>query len=219
MPRRYTAVILDVDGTLVDSNALHALSWAEVLARHGHDVPYTRIRPLIGMGGDKLVPSAVGRDLPEREVERIGDDRSALFAERYLPRVRALRGARALVTELRNRGYAIAIASSARDEELRPLLAVAGVADLIGVTTSSDDADRSKPDPDIVAAAVRRLGRPPRDCVMIGDTPYDIEAARRAGVDVIAVRAGGWRDPDLHGALAIVDDPADLLANLHLLDA
>lgn len=218
MARRYTAVIFDVDGTLVDSNDLHALSWVDALARHGIDVTWTRVRPLIGMGADKLIPAAAGRELSEREVARIGDDRAALFKERYLPRVRPLRGARALVAQLRALGYAIAIASSAREDELRPLLEIAGVVDLVDVETSSDDADRSKPDPDIVTAAVRRLARAPRDCVMVGDTPYDVAAARRAGVDTIAVRAGGWRDAELHGAIAVVDDPADLLANLGILD-
>ena len=207
----YRAVILDVDGTLVDSNDLHARAWLEVLGEAGHRPRLEDVRRLIGMGGDKLVAAVTGWPEDDPRTSAIGDRRSEVFRTRYLPEVRAFPGARALVERARDLGYRVAVGSSAREEELGPLLEIAGVTDLVETATSSDDAERSKPDPDIVVAAVRRLGLPAGACVMVGDTPYDLEAAQRAGVDLIAVRCGGWRDEDLRGAIAIYDGPADLL--------
>ena len=134
-----------------------------------------------------------------------------LFAER-LPRLQPTRGARALVAHLRERGKTMVVATSAGSEEMHAILRQAGVADLIARRTSSDDAEESKPDPDIVLAALRRAGAAPDATVMIGDTPYDIEAARRAKIDAMALRCGGyWPDGSLGGALAILDDPEALL--------
>jgi HAD superfamily hydrolase (TIGR01509 family) len=207
-------VILDVDGTLVDSNDAHARAWAEALAEHGISVPLERLRKAIGMGGDKILPALCGLKEDSPAGAAISKRRQEIFKERYLPSLRPTRGAEALLRRLRERGLRLQVASSAKPDELRGLLRVCGAEGLIGGKTSSDDAERSKPDPDIVRAALDDLALPPAQVVMLGDTPYDVEAARRAGVRIIALRCGGWGDPDLAGAAAVYEDPADLLARL-----
>jgi HAD superfamily hydrolase (TIGR01509 family) len=209
---RPRGVILDVDGTLVDSNDAHARAWVVALAEHGIDVPFDTVRRAIGMGGDKLLPAVAGIEKDSDEGKSISARRAALFKERELPHLRPTPGAADLVARLRRDGFTTTVASSAEKDELDALLRVAGAEALIEAKTSSDDADRSKPDPDIVAAALEKSGVPAAETVMIGDTPYDIEAGARAGVRVIAVRCGGWDDADLAGAVAIYDDPAALLA-------
>ncbi len=211
--RHLKAILLDVDGTLLDSNDAHARSWVEALRHHGHDVPLARVRELIGKGGDKLLAESVGIDDDSDEGERIGDARKRVFAEEWLPRLKPTRGARALLERFRDDGLALVVATSAGGDELEGLLRQAGVDDLIEDASSSQDAGRSKPDPDIVHAALAKAGVDPRRAWMLGDTPYDIEAARAAGVETIALRCGGWwPDAALAGAIAIHDDPAALLA-------
>jgi len=210
----YRGVIFDVDGTLVDSNEAHARAWAEAFERSGHAVPYERMRSLVGMGGDKLIPAASGLAADSPEGKAIADARRAIFAERYLPGIRPFPGARDLVQALVSRGFKIAVASSAEEDELEPLLRIAGVHDLIERKTSGDDAKRSKPDPDIVAVALGRLRCASDEAVMIGDTPYDVHAANRAGVACVAFRCGGWNDEALSGAVAIYDGPWSLLSQL-----
>lgn len=203
-------VIFDVDGTLIDSNAAHAETWAQALTEHGYPRDAAHIRPLIGMGSDKLLPT-LGLEDGSPQARTIAQRKKQLFSGR-LPQLRPTRGARDLVAHLRDRGKTIVIATSADDEEMDALLLQAGVAELISRRTSSDDAAHSKPDPDIVLAALRRSGTSPGKAVMVGDTPYDVEAARRAGIRVIALRSGGhWSDRELGNALAIFDDPAELL--------
>jgi HAD superfamily hydrolase (TIGR01509 family) len=209
-----TAVIFDIDGTLVDSNDAHAKAWVDAFAEAGRQVPFDRVRPLIGMGGDKLIPTVSDIDPDSSEGHRLSARRSEIFRDRYLPAVRALAGAGALARELLARGVTLAIATSAKSHEVDALLALTGAADVFDHKASSDDADRSKPDPDIVAAALERLGRPPREVLMLGDTPYDLEAARRAGVAFVAFRSGGWSDGDFEGALAVFEGPGDLLAHV-----
>jgi HAD superfamily hydrolase (TIGR01509 family) len=207
----FSAIAFDVDGTLIDSNGAHANAWARALTEHGFPHEPAAIRALIGMGSDKLLPRVAGLDVDSPRGQAILARKKALFDEQ-LPRLRPTRGARALVAFLRERGRSLVVATSADEQEMDAILAQAGVADLIPRRTSSDDADRSKPDPDIVRAALARAKAEPRDAVMIGDTPYDVEAARRAGVDAIALRSGGhWTDADLSGAIAIYDDPQHLL--------
>lgn len=205
------AAIFDVDGTLVDSNDAHAAAWADVLNEFGMPRDPAEIRRLIGMGGDKLLPAVAGLSAESERGQEIVARRSRHFHERYLPKLRAFPGARALVERMVEDGVRLAIASSAREDELAALLDVAGVADLIRRRTSSDDVDASKPDPDAVKAALERLGVPPAAAIMIGDTPYDVAAAAGARVASVAVRCGGWNDRDLAGARAIFDGPADLL--------
>jgi phosphoglycolate phosphatase-like HAD superfamily hydrolase len=214
VPDRTTAlgVILDVDGTLVDSNDAHARAWVEALKEAGFDVPFERVRPLIGMGGDKLLPEVTGLPDEDRRAKRVVERRGEIFKTRYLPALRAFPRTSELLLGMREAGLKLAVASSAQPEELKSLLRIAGAEDLVAGASSADDAASSKPDPDVVHAALDRLGLEPVQVVMIGDTPYDVEAAARAGVRAIAFRCGGWDDERLRGAIAIYDGPADLLA-------
>jgi HAD superfamily hydrolase (TIGR01509 family) len=208
---RLRGVLLDVDGTLVDSNDAHARAWVEALGEAGFAIPFERVRPLIGMGGDKLLPLVSGLEDDDPRGKRIVERRMEIFLARELPTVRALPKARELLVHMKSRGLRLGVATSARDEELEPLLDRAAVADLFAARTSSSDADRSKPDPDIVQAALDALGCEREQVVMIGDTPYDVEAAGRAGLPAIAFRSGGWDDARLAAARAIYDGPWDLL--------
>jgi HAD superfamily hydrolase (TIGR01509 family) len=204
-------VLLDIDGTLIDSNDAHADSWHETLREFGRDIPAATVRPLIGMGGDKLLPRLLGVDADSEEGKAFSERRAAVFRERYVPRLRTTPGAKELVRRLRDAGLRLVVATSAKEEELEAMLAQVGLDDLLTQKTSSDDADRSKPDPDIVRAALSKGKLTPGEAIMLGDTPYDVEAARRAGVGCIALRCGGWDAPALGGALAVYDDPAHLL--------
>lgn len=209
----FHTMLLDIDGTLIDSNDAHARAWVESLRAHGYTIPFERIRPLIGMGGDKILPEVAGLDPESGEAERMGETRSRYFLEHELPALRPTRGARALLEHMRAEGLELVVATSANASDVQATLEQAGVADLIQAASTSDDAERSKPDPDIVRAALRKAGRPASHSAMLGDTPYDIEAATRVRVPIIALRSGGgWDDAALGGALAIYDDPADLLA-------
>jgi HAD superfamily hydrolase (TIGR01509 family) len=208
---RYRAVLLDIDGTLVDSNEAHVDAWVQALRENGYDIAADRIRGLIGMGGDNLLPAAVDLDKQSSRGEKIAARHGELFREQ-LPDIRPFPGVRQLLLRMKEEGLALAVASSAEPEEVKALLEVAGVADLIDREASAGDAESSKPDPDIVNAALARLDLRPREAVLLGDTPYDIAAARRAGVGTIAVRSGGFPDEELDGALALYDDAADLLA-------
>lgn len=205
-------VILDVDGTLVDSNDAHAKAWVEAFAEHGIRVSYEKVRTLIGMGSDKLMPKLSGIKADSPQGQEISKRRGEIFLKQFLSHLRPSSGARPLLHRMRDEGLRLVVASSAKKGELKPLLRICGVDEVIEDKTSSDDADRSKPDPDIVRAALDKLGLSPAEVIMLGDTPYDIEAAGRAGVRTVAVRCGGWGDDGLRGATAIYQDPADLLA-------
>lgn len=207
-------VILDVDGTLVDSNDAHAHAWVEAFAEFGIKVEFEKVRPLIGMGGDKLMPEVSRVEEESGRGKKISERRAEIFKEKYLPTLKAFPETKELLLRMKEDGLKLAVASSAKEDELKPLLEIAGAHDLVGEKTSSDDAENSKPDPDIVKAALDGLGYRPEEVFMLGDTPYDIEAAGRAGVKVIAVRCGGWDDDGLGGAVAVYDDPADLLDHL-----
>jgi HAD superfamily hydrolase (TIGR01509 family) len=204
--------LLDIDGTLIDSNDAHARAWVGAFARYGYVVPFEKVRPLIGKGGDKLIPELTGLDPDSDEATRISEARADLF-KRELPSLRPTPGARALLERMLAQGLELVVATSAKADEVTALLEQAGVADLIQAASSADDVGSSKPDPDIVRAALAKTGRHPSESVMLGDTPYDIQAATRARVPTIALRCGGWNDAALAGALAIYDDPADLLAH------
>jgi HAD superfamily hydrolase (TIGR01509 family) len=207
----YDTVLFDVDGTLIDTNAAHASAWTQALQHHGFSVRLEDVRRCIGMGGDKLLPAVAGIEEDSSVGKAAGREKTAIFHS-LLPALEPTQGARALVEHLTTRGIDLVIATSADAEELDALLTQAGVADLFPMRASKDDADESKPAPDIVEAALRRAHAAPERTVMIGDTPYDIEAAARAGIPCIALRSGGcWCDSELSGALAMFDDPVDLL--------
>lgn len=208
---RLSTVLFDVDGTLIDSNAAHADTWAQALSEHGVVCTAARVRPLIGMGGDKLLPAITSLEDDSPLGRAIATRKKELFAAR-LPHLAPTPGARALIVFLRATQLTIVVATSAGDEEMQALLRQAGVADLIPRRASKDDANQSKPDPDIVHAALAKADAVANRTLMIGDTPYDIEAAGRAGVETIALRCGGfWTDTDLRHAQMICHDPAHLL--------
>lgn len=205
------AVILDVDGTLIDSNDAHARSWVDAFAAHGITVAVNEVRRAIGMGGDKLMPAVSGLEEDSERGTAIREYRKRHFKAHYLPHLGPFDGVRELVERFRADGFTLVVASSAGDSELAPLLEQAGVADLLPTRTSSDDAEQSKPDPDIVKAALNEADCEPADAVMLGDTPYDVEAATRAGIRVVAVESGGWSRDELRGAAEVYADAADLL--------
>lgn len=205
-------VLLDVDGTLIDSNDAHAQSWCDTLAEFGRkDVRFEDVRPLIGMGGDKLLPQLLGVDAESEQGRAFARRRGEVFREHYVPHLRLTPGARELLERFRREGLRLTIATSAEKSELELMLRQVGLDDLIERKTSSDDVDNSKPDPDVVQAALRKSALPAESVLMLGDTPYDVEAAQRAGVGTVALLCGGWNADCLNGALAIYEDPADLV--------
>jgi len=211
---RPKAVLFDVDGTLVDSNDANARAWVAAFAEHGVTVDFAEVRWRVGMGGDKLMPEVSGVTEESATGSAIARRRAEIFLNELLPRLEPFRDAGRLVSVLKGRGHVVVAASSAKRHELESLLAVAGADLLMDEKTSSDDAESSKPDPDIVQAALKRAHASPAEALMIGDTPYDVEAAGRAEVAIIAFRCGGWADEDLKGAIAIYDGPWDLLERL-----
>jgi len=210
-PTKLRGVLLDVDGTLIDSNDAHASSWADTFREFGLDIPFERVRPLIGMGGDKLLPQLTGLDHESDRASLMTKRRKEIFNTMYLPTLRAFPGAHELLTRLKEDDLALIIATSAEKSELNKLLEQAGLEELVDRKTSSSDADRSKPDPDIIQAALERGKLEPGDALMLGDTPYDVEAATHAGVSTVALRCGGWSDHALSGAIAVYDDARTLL--------
>ena len=205
------AVLLDIDGTLLDSNDAHAQAWSDVFHEAGLEIGSETVRPLIGMGSDKLLPKLTGIEADSEEGKRLVERRKEIFLKEYLPVIRPFPKARDLLERLRDDGARLIVATSASDDELRGLLAALGAEWLIDDQTSSSDAKRSKPDPDIVRVAVDKAGVGPERCAMLGDTPYDVEAAARSRVRTVALRCGGHGDDELRGAAEIREDPADLL--------
>jgi HAD superfamily hydrolase (TIGR01509 family) len=204
--------LLDIDGTLLDSNDAHATAYVEALALEHLIVPFARVRPLIGMGSEKLLP-AIGIEPHSREAGRVGQRKKEIFARRYLPTLGPFPGARDLLLAMKARGLTLTVATSAQADELHGLLRAARIDDLIDAQATSSDASGSKPDPDIVQAAIARSNLDRDSLVMLGDTPYDVKAGVLAGVRVIALRTGEWSDTDLEGATHVFDDPSDLLAH------
>lgn len=206
--------ILDIDGTLVLSNDAQAQAWVEAFNAFGYGVTFEQVRPLIGMGGDHLVSQIVPAfDSEEGSGKAIADRRKELILSQYGEHLAAANGARELVLKMKESGLKLIAATSATSEELDVLLKAAHVEDLLPEATTIDDAEASKPSPDIVEAALQKAQMAPTNVVMLGDTPYDIESADKAGVKTIAFRCGGFSDEDLSGAIAIYNDPADLLAH------
>ena len=215
VPDEPIAVIFDIDGTLIDSVDFHAESWQRVLREFGHEFPFQQVRSQIGKGGDQLIPALLGR----REAERLGKEleerRKRIFVAEYLPRVRPFPGVRALFERLIEAGLSVGLASSAKGDELAEYKRIAMIDDLVpdGAATSSDDADRSKPHPDIFHASLAKLGVPARRAIAVGDTPYDAEAAGKAGIATVGVLCGGFPETDLRraGCAEVYRDPAEIL--------
>ncbi len=206
-------VIFDVDGTLVDSNAGHVQAWVEAFAEQGRDIPAEKLWPLVGMGGDTLIPEITGLPKDSPEAEELGKRHGEIFKKKYLPSVTPFPHVPELFQRIRDNGLKIVIATSSKQDEMEAMLEIAGVKALVEATSSASEAKNSKPDPDPLAVALKKADCSAEQAVMVGDTPYDIQSAGKVGVGTISLRCGGFRDTDLQGALAIFDDPADLLAH------
>lgn len=204
------AILFDIDGTLVDSTYHHAIAWQRAFDRHDVVIPLWRIHRTVGMGGDKLVAAVAG----EQVESELGDDLRDAWLQEYAklePEVAPLPGAADLVRRLAETGYRIALASSGDPDFAQAALDDLGVGDQVEVLTTSADAESSKPEPDLIGVTLDRLGDVDR-AVLVGDTPYDVESAARAGLGCIAVRSGGYGEAELTGAgaLLVVEGPADL---------
>ena len=209
------AVIFDVDGTLVDSVDLHARAWVDAFHDYGHEIAFKQVRDQIGKGGDQFMPVFLSEEELEEKGEELEKHRGRIFKERYLPQITAFPEVRALFERLLADGKRVALASSAKEDELEKYKEMARIEDLIDEQTSSEDAEKSKPHPDIFEAVMKRLGDVrPEDVVVVGDTPYDAEAARKAGLRTIGLLCGRWSEEALKhaGCVAVYKDPTDLLA-------
>jgi HAD superfamily hydrolase (TIGR01549 family) len=210
------AVIFDVDGTIVDSVDLHAQAWKVAFEKFGKTIPFHQVRRQIGKGSDQLLPIFFSKEELSRFGEELDDYRSDLFKKEYLPRVEAFPKVRELFQRIKKDGKQIVLASSAKADELEAYKKIARIEDLVESETSSDDADRSKPYPDIFQAALARLnGIASENAIVIGDTPYDAEAASKANLETVGLLCGGWTQEELQsaGCLAIYRDAEDLLLN------
>ncbi len=205
-------VILDVDGTLVLSNSAHAWAIVQAFAEQNIAVAYQQVRPLIGMGSELLIRSIKPElSLDQGAGKEIARRQGEIFLERFAPELVASPGARELVQYMKDQGMKLAIGSSASQKELETLLKIAGISDLVPIRTSASDVGTAKPSPQIVEVAMKKLELKPREVVMLGDTPFDIESAARSNVYTIAVTCGGWGRDQLARALAVYASPADLL--------
>ena len=195
------AAILDIDGTLVDTNYQHALAWFRALREHGELLPIWRIHRHIGMGGDHLVEALCGSEV---EAEK-GEDIRAVEKERYgelIGEVEPFAGARELIEELKERGHAVVLASSAKSDEVDHYLDLLDARELVDAWTDSSDVEATKPEPDLVHAAIEKAGG--GEAVMVGDSTWDCEAAGRAGIETIAVLTGGFSEAELREAGAVI---------------
>lgn len=206
------AILFDIDGTLVDSNDLHIRAWEEAFAREGHSFDRQTIHDQIGKGADTLVPTLLpGSD--DATAERLGDVHGEIFKSRYLAEARPFPGAHDLLARVHASGRQVVLASSASKEEVEHYLGLLDAKALVSATTSIDDVGTSKPAPDIFATALGKLpGIDAGEVLVVGDSPYDLEAAGKCGVGAVALRSGGFKDDALGGAIAIYDDAAALLA-------
>jgi HAD superfamily hydrolase (TIGR01509 family) len=209
-------VILDIDGTLVDTNYQHAIAWHRALRAHEHTVQVWRIHRHIGMGGDQIVGALIGEQAAERDGDAIREAEAEAYAE-LIGEVEAMEGATELLAGLRSRGLAVVLASSAKAEEVDQYLDLLGARDLADAWTTSADVERTKPEPDLIRTALEKvgfLGEPAREALMVGDSVWDVKAASAAGIPTLAVLTGGFSEAELReaGAVDVVREVSQLLA-------
>jgi HAD superfamily hydrolase (TIGR01549 family) len=209
MPR-WKAALLDIDGTLVDSNDAHAHAWIDALHGAGYRVSFEHVRALIGKGGDKLLPEVTGVAKDSPRGKELSDRRARIFTDQYLPHIKAFPRAGELLQRMHDGGLRLVVATSANEAEMKSLLEVTGAAHLFYRAAAGGHAP-SKPDPDIIESALNKAGVAPNEAIMLGDTPYDVEASTKAGVLIVGLRSGGWPEDALRGTAAVYDSPSDLL--------
>jgi HAD superfamily hydrolase (TIGR01509 family) len=214
-PHPVSTAILDIDGTLIDTNYHHTIAWARALQRLDIDVALWRIHRHIGMGGDQVVASLCGEEVEDEH----GDEIRSAESEEYMQligEVRPVEGARDLITALKDRGHAVVLASSAKEDEVDVYLDLLGARELVDAWTTSADVESTKPAPDLVQAALEKTGDEPSEAVMVGDTPWDVKAAEQAGVETITVITGGFSEQQLTeaGAVAVFESVAELCEHL-----
>jgi HAD superfamily hydrolase (TIGR01509 family) len=202
--------LVDVDGTLVDSNYHHAIAWSRALRAHGRDARLAAVHRLVGMGGQELLHELLGRDDPA-----IRTTWRTRFDE-LLPEVRAFRDAAELLRAMHARGSAVVLATSSPGDLLDALRAKVGADDVVDEVVTADDVDRAKPAPDVFEAALAKVGRAPMDAIVVGDSVWDVRSAHRAGIACVGLETGGFSRAELvdEGAAAVYTDPGDLLAHL-----
>jgi HAD superfamily hydrolase (TIGR01509 family) len=207
------ALLCDIDGTLVDSNWLHAKAWQNAFAAIGIELDEEDVRRQIGKGGDELIPVYVSWWKRTHVEKPLKAYRKFIFQQDYFARVKALPGAKELLVRAKEAGIRVALASSADKDDLQTYKKIAGIEDLVEKETSANDADRSKPHPDIFVAALERLKVQPSKCLALGDTPYDAEAAGLAGLRTIGVTTGGWSPKELidAGCVEVYENVQELL--------
>ena len=204
------AALLDVDGTLIDSNYQHALAWYRAFRRHEIVLPLWRIHRAIGMGGDQLVPALVGPKLDEEQGDDIRAARDEIYTGGLMDEVAPLEGAHELIAELKDRGFRVVLASSSPRNELERYLDLLNAREFADAWTTKDDVEATKPEPDLILAALEKAKT--ESAVMVGDTPWDVEAASKAGVETLCVITGGWSKQELReaGALAVFESVDEL---------
>jgi len=191
------AAIVDVDGTLADTNYHHAIAWDRAFSKHGFEIPLWRIHRHMGMGGDHLVESLAGEQAETDKGEDIRDAEGELYSE-LIGEVRTLPGARELISDLRERDLVVVLASSAKSDEVNHYLDLLDARELVSDWTTSDDVEATKPEPDLIEAALEKAGT--RDAILVGDSTWDIEAAKRAGIQSLGVLTGGFGSDELRDA-------------------
>jgi HAD superfamily hydrolase (TIGR01509 family) len=210
-----STAILDIDGTLVDTNYHHTIAWARAFGRFDIEVALWRIHRHIGMGGDQVVTSLCGRKVEDEHGDEIRSAESDEY-ERLIGEVRPMEGARDLIVALRERGHSVVLASSAKEDEVDVYLDLLDARELVDAWTTSADVEATKPAPDLVHAALDKTSDEPSEAVMVGDTPWDVKAAAQAGVETITVITGGFSEQELTeaGAVAVFESVAELRERL-----